>query len=253
MSTPRRHRFSEGTGFEDPYEGFDLDPEEHRRPTRPPVLVDPVDDHALTDLLDPEQVVPADVDPEALLEVGVEYLAIEQYEQALDTFGRVVRFAPEDSTIAQEAWVNAGVAHGQLEEHDAAVGAYLEAVRIDDDSEHAAVAETNLAYALWELGDSSRPLEHAERAVELDPRSAHAWYNLGFFYNERGLWELALEALDNALELGTRPNWVAEERQRALDGVAALAERRESERETGTESESSADRERTRNRRVGRT
>ncbi|WP_254537920.1 tetratricopeptide repeat protein [Halomarina litorea] len=245
MSTPRRHRFSEGAGFDDPYEGFDLDRES--TPTDP-VLVDPADDHALTDILDPEQVVPADVDLDALLAVGVEYFAIEQYEQALDAFARVVRFAPEDSDVAQEAWVNAGVAHGQLEEYDEAVGAYLEAIRLGDDTEHAATAETNLAYALWAMGDSSRPLEHAERAVELDSRSAHAWYNLGFLYNERGLWEFALEALDTALSLGLRPNWVKEERQRALDGVEELRERRETDREDGTESP--AERERTRGDRV---
>jgi tetratricopeptide (TPR) repeat protein len=123
------------------------------------------------------------------------------------------------------------VAHAQLEEYDEATGAAREALRIDSEPPEggdrkdgwsrfpdlAAVAELNLAYALWEDGDSSTPLEHAERAVELDPQLAEAWLDLGFYYNERGLYEPAREALENALALGLRRASVHEELARALD------------------------------------
>jgi tetratricopeptide (TPR) repeat protein len=214
MAAPRKHRYSEGDGFGTPYEGFDLDPPELRTNTR---LVDPADDHVLADVLDESQIVPEDVDVPALVEVGLAYVGIEEYEQAVDSFARAIAYADDDSPDAQEAWVNKGVAHAQVGEYDEAIGAAREALRIDDDNEHAATAELNLAYARWELGDSSAPLEHAERAVELDPRNPHAWYNRGFFLAERGQHEEAVRCFDTAIALGLRDVSVTNERARSVE------------------------------------
>ena len=178
--------------------------------------VDPADDHALADLVDESQVRPADVDAATLLDVGLSYVAIQQYEQAIETFARAVRFADDDGVRA-EALVNAGVAHAELEEYDEAIGAAREAIRLDPDPDVAAVAHVNLAYALWELGDSTRPVAHAERAVELDPRLPQAWFDLGFYDAERGLYAEAKASLENARRLGLRNRWVDEELARAAD------------------------------------
>jgi tetratricopeptide (TPR) repeat protein len=153
-------------------------------------------------------------------------MGIQRFEEATETFERVARFA-DDDLLEQEARVNKGAAHAQLEEYDAAIGAYREALAIDDDSEHAASAETNLAYALWEFGHTEEALEHAERAVEIDPRFPQAWYNRGFFLQERGLHEDAVDALDNAIRLGMRSAEVHEEKARALE---ALGESERAER-----------------------
>ncbi|MFC7069983.1 tetratricopeptide repeat protein [Halobaculum lipolyticum] len=208
------HQFSEGQGLDEDYEEFTLDPEELNAD---PSQVDPVDTRVLTDLLD-ERNIPKDrVDVESLMEVGLSYMGINRFEEATETFARAAQFAPDDSLDEQEAWTNKGVAHAQLEEWDEAVGAYREALRIDDDSEHAASAETNLAYALHESGRTEQALEHAERAVEIDPRFPQAWYNRGFFLVERGLLEDAVTAFDNAIRLGMRNAEVLEEKARALD------------------------------------
>jgi len=209
----RPHKFSEGQGFDDPYEGFDLDPPEL---SVDPGKVDPVDSRVVSDTLDRRQLATEDVDAEELLDVGLSYMQINRHEQAAETFERVARYA-EDERLSQEAWVNKGAAHGQLEEWDAAIGAYQEALRIDDSSDHAASAETNLAYAMWESGRSEQALEHAERAVEIDPRFPQAWYNRGFFLLERGLAEDAVNAFDNALRLGFRNSEILEEKARALE------------------------------------
>ena len=219
MSHARRHRFSSGSGFGDPYAGFTLELDGGGGSLR----IDPTDAHALADLLDPEGYAPEEVDAEALLEVGLAYLAIEEYESAVDAFAKVAWFAPE-RPAAIEAWVNRGVAHAQLGEYDEAAGAHREALSLDPDGGVAAVAETNLAYALWESGDSSNPLEHAERAVELDPRLADAWYNLGFLYNERGLSEAAGEALSRAERLGADRTLVRGELDLARDRLGAFDE-----------------------------
>ena len=205
------HEFSEGQGFDEPYEGFDLGPEFDIDPSE----VDPVDSRVLTDLLDGEQL-PEGADAERVLEIGLEYMRINRHEQATETLERAARLTADDR-LAQEAWVNKGVAHAELEEYDAAIGAYKEGLRIDDESEHAATAETNLAYALWEFGRTEEALEHAERAVELDPRFGQAWYNRGFFLNERGLAEDAVAAFDNAIRLGYRSADLLEEKALALE------------------------------------
>jgi len=219
MTDDEPHRFSDGEGFDDPYEGFDLDPPEL---AVDPEQVDPVDSRIVADTLDGRQVASEDVDAGELLSVGLSYARINRFEQAADAFERTARFA-EDPRIEQEAWVNKGVVHAELEEYDAAIGAHREAVRLEEDddvatsSDHAATAETNLAYALWESGRTEQALEHAERAVERDPRFAEGWYNRGFYLLERGLAEDALDCFDNALRLGHRNAEILEEKARALE------------------------------------
>ena len=212
---PRDHEFSEGQGFDDPYEGFDLDPPEL---DVDPGTVDPIDSRVITDTLDRRQIPAGDVDVEELLDVGLEYMRINRHEQAADAFDRVVQFA-DDAGIKQEAWINKGAAHAELEEFQAAIDAYREALRIDSDSEHAASAETNLAYALWNSGQGEKALEHAERAVEIDSRFAQGWYNRGFFLLERGLAEDAVSCFDNALRLGQRTADVLEQKAQALEEI----------------------------------
>ena len=209
----RPHEFSGSEGFDDPYEGFDLDPPEL---SVDPGMVDPVDSRVVTDTLDDRQIAKEEVDAEELLEVGLGYMRINRHEQAADAFERVARFA-EDPRVEQEARVNKGAAHNELQEWDAAIGAFREALGIDDRSEHAASAETNLAYALWESGRTEQALEHAERAVELDQRFPQGWYNRGFFLLERGLAEEALNCFDNAIRLGFRNAEVLDEKARCLE------------------------------------
>ena len=229
------HRYSEGGGFGDPYEGFDFDPAELTVDLDLD-QVDPTDTYALPDLLD-EAAIPKDaVDAEALIEIGVAYVGVHRHEQAADTFERAARFADDDA-LEQEAWVNKGSAHAELEEWDAAIGAFEEAIHIAPKGEHAAAAESNLANALWEFGKDDAALEHAERAIEKDSRFAEAWYNRGFFLNERGLAEQALESLENAIRLGYRDAGVLEEKRRALEALGeydeaeAVAEEAEALRE----------------------
>lgn len=214
MAGKRKHRYSDSRGFGDPYEGFTLDPPElHEDPTK----VDPVDDYALADILDAWNIKRDDIHPQELIDLGLTYLHLGLHTEAADSFERAARLADEDSLDAQEAWVNKGVAHSQIEEFDEAIGAFEEALRINDHNEFAALSEMNLAFALWESEDSSHPLEHAERAVELEPRMPQAWYNLGFFYTERALWEDAVDCFEKAITLGYRTATVYEEKARALE------------------------------------
>jgi tetratricopeptide (TPR) repeat protein len=222
-----RHRFSGGQGFDDPYEGFDLDPPEL---DVDPDEIDPVDSHVVADLLDSGQVPADEVDVDDLIDVGLSYMGINRHDQAADAFERAAQFASEGSLAAQEAWVNKGVAHAELEEWDAAIGAYRESLFIDEDGEFAAEAQTNLAYALWQSGSTEEAYRHAEEAVRVDERLPHAWYNLGFIEAEMGRHGEALDALENAERLGFRSVELFEEKQRVLEALG-----REEEAEAAAE------------------
>jgi len=215
------HHFSEGAGFDEPYEGFDLDPPELELD---PSEVDPVDSYVVGDLLDERQLASDQVDAEQLLEVGLGYMGIQRHEQAADAFERAARFA-DSSSVREEAWVNKGIAHAQLEEYDEAIGAHREALSIEGD--HEADAHANLAYALWEFDEDEEAFHHAEEAVRADDRLPHAWYNLGFIQVERGQYEDAAECLDNAVRLGMRTAAVYEEKARALEGLGREQEAEE--------------------------
>jgi hypothetical protein len=92
------HEFSEGQGFSDPYEGFDLDPPEL---DVDPDKVDPVDSRVVADMLDEQNIPKEAVDAEQLLDVGLSYMGINRHEQATDAFERAARFA-DDELVAQE-------------------------------------------------------------------------------------------------------------------------------------------------------
>lgn len=221
--TDDSHAFSEGQGFDDPYEGFDLEPPEL---AVDPGQVDPVDSRVIADSLDERQLADDEVDADQLVDVGIEYLQINRFEEATETLERAAQFADADA-IAQEAWVNKGVAHAELEEWDAAIGAYREAIDLDAAVDHTAVAETNLAYALWESGRTAQALDHAERAVELDSRFARGWYNRGFFLFERGLTEEAVDCFNNATRLGFRTPELLEQKAQALEELGEYDEAEE--------------------------
>ena len=221
MSDGEDHEFSAGDGFEDPYEGFDIDPPEF---SIDPDEVDPVDSHVLADILDERQIPADQVDVDALIDVGIEYAQINRYEEAIEAFDRAVQFADDDDSAIAEAMVNKGVAHAELEEWDEAIGAYETALHEQERGEFAGTAETNLAYALWESGQHDRALEHAERAVERDERLPQAWYNRGFFLLERGLAEDALFCFENAERLGFRDADLLEEKARALEELGEYDE-----------------------------
>lgn len=224
------HAFSEGQGFDDPYRGFDLEPPEL---TVDPDQVDPVDSRVVADTLDERQIADDEVDADRLVDIGIEYLQINRFEEATETLERAAQYA-QSAAVEQEAWVNKGVAHAELEEWDAAIGAYREAVELDAAVEHTAVAETNLAYALWESGRTAQALDHAERAVELDARFARGWYNRGFFLFERGLTEEALDCFDNATRLGYRTPELLEQKAQALEELGEYDEAEELMEEADT-------------------
>ncbi|MFB6283286.1 MAG: tetratricopeptide repeat protein [Halobacteria archaeon] len=194
--------------------------------------VEPADSHALDEMV--EGVDKEDVDIEGLLEVGLNYIDINRFEQAIETFERGLRFAEDN----QELWINKGVAHSEMEEFQEAIGAYREALNINPKSTEAAQAYVNLAFAKHELGQAEDVLQDLNNAIDIENRLPEAWYNKAFFLNERGRHEDALRAAENAISLGFRNAVTLEEKARALEGMEEYEEAesvREEVRETQEE------------------
>lgn len=57
-------------------------------------------------------------------------------------------------------------------------------------------------------------LEACDKAIELDPQCAEAYYNKGYTLGNFGRYEEALEAYDKAIEL--KPDYVGAYHQRSL-------------------------------------
>jgi len=71
------------------------------------------------------------------------------------------------------------------------------------DSANAAQAENDFQEGelLFEEGDHAQAIERYERALELDPQHAQAWYRKGEIQRLQGVYEEAIESLSRALEI----------------------------------------------------
>jgi len=86
---------------------------------------------------------------------------------------------------------------------DSAAAAYRKAIELDPKF---AVGHNNLAWVLATCGDPKlrdprRAVDHARKAVELEPANSSSWHTLGVAYYRAGEWKAAHEALDKTLAI----------------------------------------------------
>ena len=86
----RSHEFSAGQGVDEDYEEFTLDPQQL---SGDGTQIDPVNAHALADILDERNISSDEVDVEELIDVGLSYMGINRYEEATETFERAQSLA----------------------------------------------------------------------------------------------------------------------------------------------------------------
>src|SRR5262249_21714635 len=111
--------------------------------------------------------------------------------------------ASQDSTgikttdLEEQEWDVKGNAAAQKGDYKAAAEAFQHAVDVNPTS---ARARYNLALAQQYLNDSERAIAGYRRAIDLDPQLIDAYTNLGNLYSELGLHEEALETFRKAPE-----------------------------------------------------
>jgi tetratricopeptide (TPR) repeat protein/serine/threonine protein kinase len=121
------------------------------------------------------------------------------YAGAETEFREAIRLKPENAM----AHYNLGNALINQDKAADAEAEYREAIRLKPDY---AEAHSNLAWLLAtcpdpKLRDPRRAVEHAQKAVALDPKGALHWGNLGVAQYRAGQWREAVLALEKADEM----------------------------------------------------
>jgi tetratricopeptide (TPR) repeat protein len=122
---------------------------------------------------------------------------LQEYERAIEDFGRAIELNPEDAT----AYHNRGSTYGDLQEYEQAIEDYDRAIELNPEY---ATAYNNRGLAYAHLQEYERAIEDYGRAIELDPEDARPYLSRGAAYAQ--LQDArAIEDLERAAELVELP------------------------------------------------
>lgn len=138
-------------------------------------------------------------EPMIFLKLGRENLNAGYWKSAIEYLNRSVSLKP-----MVEAYTDLGRAYSKLNETEAALQAYSEALKLNSASE---LTNYNLGVGLRELGRHSEAAEAFKRATEIKKDFREAFFNLAIEYQELGEPAKFLETMKEALQLD--PNNVA--------------------------------------------
>lgn len=132
------------------------------------------------------------------VEKGWNYIAVGDYDQALQSLRRALELAPNDP----KALVLIGWAQMRKGEYDGALLTFQQVLVREPQN---ALARINLGYVCLKKGIYGEAIEHLSRVLhESDDRKAllYAQYYLGLVYLERAMYRDAEAFFQRALELG---------------------------------------------------
>lgn len=132
-------------------------------------------------------------DHAVLRNIGLAFLKLGDYEQALRWFGRALEQEPEDP----ESYLGMGRAHRELGEVEEARAAYEQALELDPGY---VKALTNLGQLQYLEGNVPAAIENYCLALEEEPDNHAVNNNLAMAYYAEGKVELALELLREAAD-----------------------------------------------------
>ncbi len=125
----------------------------------------------------------------------------DDWESARKAFDEALRIDP--SYI--EALDALGFALEALGDDDGAVGKYRKAVALNEEQRGSfASPQVNLSAYYNRTGNPELALEHAGKALELDPKSDRAWFQKGRAYERQGKLDDAVNALNRAISFNPR-------------------------------------------------
>ncbi|MEM2969111.1 MAG: tetratricopeptide repeat protein [Candidatus Bathyarchaeia archaeon] len=127
---------------------------------------------------------------------AVGYFFVNQclYEDALAYFECVLKL----NSNSHEAWLNKGVALGELGRYEEALADFNKAIELNPDNYDAWVGK---GVALGKLGRHQEALTAYNKATELNPKNYEAWLKTGVAFVELGHYLAALIPLAQALTL----------------------------------------------------
>ena len=142
---------------------------------------------------------------------GLAYHALQDYARAIGEFGRAIELNPEDA----EAYCSRGLAYYKLQEYERAIEEYGRAIELNPEY---AMAYNNRGVAYHALQDYARAIEDYGRAIELSPEYATAYYNTACAYALMGEAGEAYEWLEKAIGLDEKYRKLARD-DKDFDGI----------------------------------
>ena len=136
---------------------------------------------------------------DAYFGLGICYKKLDQPGSEIDAYFKALAINPN----MFEALVNLGNVYFNKGNFDAALEQYNKAVRVNPGN---AGIHYQLGAAYSNKGDYKNAVKAHLKAVELDPKMADAYYGLGFAYYKLKNYDLALEYIKTAEQLGKTIN-----------------------------------------------
>jgi cytochrome c-type biogenesis protein CcmH/NrfG len=115
----------------------------------------------------------------AWVNLGVAYVMLQNYADALGAQKNAIRLRPDDA----KAWAGLGLAYDMLDQNVEAAKAYEEAVKLEPDN---ALYWYSLGLTCQRLGLFDKAMHAHENAVSLKPDYVDAWFRLGALYRMAG-------------------------------------------------------------------
>ena len=133
-------------------------------------------------------------DADAWYWLGNAYGKLNQHDRAIDAYREALRIDPEDVN----AWYDLGATYSQIDQTDKAIEAYREALRIDP--EHSDVWY-DLGATYGKLKQYDKAIEAYREALRIDPEHADVWYDLGATYGKLKQYDKEIAAYLEALRI----------------------------------------------------
>lgn len=124
------------------------------------------------------------------------FINTKQEERAIAEYKRILELRPDDST----AYTMIGMLYDARKDYNAAAENYRKALVLNPNS---VLAANNLAwlYAVQGIGNLDEAVRLAQRVVQQNPQVAGFVDTLGWVYYKKGLNEVAVEQLQNAVRI----------------------------------------------------
>ena len=123
----------------------------------------------------------------------------EELKKKLDEYGEKIKFLEAFGTpLEPEDYCNRGVDFYYKKEYELALKAFDKAIEMKPDY---AEAWYNKGITLSKLGRYDEALKAFDKAIEIKPNYAEAWYNKGITLGKLNRYDEALKAFDKAIEI----------------------------------------------------